>query len=225
MIKCIRGVLFDMDGLMFDTESLWQNFFLLAAGDLGLPADETTSEETRGMCISELADYYGKRFGVLAEEKIPKLFELVVQHKEEYFEHNNVVAKKGLTELLDYLYDKHIPCAVVTSSNRKDVEQFLLQAQVPNHFSKIVDSSMFQNGKPDPEMYLVGSEAIGLRPEECIVLEDTLSGLRAAKAAGCAPVMIPDLVWPGKEAMQLVQAVLPDLACVIGLLEGWKAQD
>ncbi len=213
----IHGVIFDMDGLMLDTEKLLARFWMQAAREAGFPM-----ELHHVLGIRSLAAVYAKPKlqGIFGEafdyEKIrARRRELTAKHLEAH----GIETKKGLHELLAYLKAQGIKIAVATATDRERTEIYLKQVGVYPYFDAFVCGDMVQKGKPDPEIYLTASKELGLDPTDCMALEDSPNGIRSAHDAGCLAVMIPDLSQPDTELMPYLTACVEDLGKVIDLLE------
>lgn len=212
----IKGVIFDMDGLMFDTEKLLTCFWIKAAEKYGY---EMKREHVLG--IRSLAAKF-------AEPKLKKIFGDDFDYRSiraerinlmnDYIEKNSVEKKKGLDELLDYLKGKY-RIAVATATDYYRTEMYLKKAEVFDFFDKIICGPMVENGKPEPDIYFMACKKLKLKPEECIALEDSPNGILSAFRAGCHPVMIPDLSEPDENTRKMLYAELKDLSEVIGILK------
>ncbi len=217
-MKQIQGVIFDMDGLMLDTEKLLIRFWMQAAQEAGFAM---TLEHVLGIrslsavyAEPRLKGIFGENFdyqGIRARRR-----ELTA----EYIAAHGIEKKPGLDELLEYLSRNHYRAAVATATARPQAEAYLKQVGVYQYFSAFVCGDMVTKGKPDPEIYQKSSAALGLAPEQCLALEDSPNGILSAHRAGCRPVMIPDLTQPDPELHQILYACVPSLADVIQILKG-----
>ena len=126
----------------------------------------------------------------------------------------------GLDALLAFLRAHGVAMAVASSTNRAQVEEYLETAGVRGFFGAVLGGDMIERSKPCPDIYLAAARALGVPPEECLVLEDSYNGVRAGAAAGCETVMIPDLAPATDEMRALAACVLPGLADVAGYLAG-----
>lgn len=213
----IRGVIFDMDGLMLDTEKLLARYWMQAAREAGFPM-----ELSHVLGIRSLAAVYAKPKlqGIFGEafdyESIrARRRELTAAH----IAACGIEKKAGLDALLTYLKQSGRKIAVATASDRERTDDYLQQAGIHACFDAFVCGDMVTKGKPDPEIYLTASRALGLAPEECMALEDSPNGIRSAHTAGCKAVMVPDLSEPEEELLPLLYACVTDLSKVIPLLE------
>ncbi len=218
----IRGVIFDMDGLMLDTEKLLARFWMQVAREAGFPME---LEHVLG--IRSLAAVYAKPKlqGIFGESFN---YEVIRARRREltaaHLASHGIETKAGLHELLSYLKESGRKIAVATATDRARTDDYLTQAGVHGYFDVFVCGDMVRKGKPDPEIYLTACRELGLAPEECMALEDSPNGIRSAHAAGCRAVMVPDLSAPDEELLPLLTACVPDLAQVIGLLNETEVQ-
>lgn len=215
--KKIKGVLFDMDGVVLDTEKLYTRFWQEAANSLGYPM---TREHALGMrSLSrevgerQLKTYLGE--DVDYKEVRDKRIEMM----NAFIEENGVEIKSGIHELLDFLKEKKIKTSIATSSPLDRTKKYLSQVGLVDKFDALVSGHMVEHGKPAPDIYLYAAENLGLKPEECMVLEDSPTGILAAFRAGCIPVMIPDQDEPDEEVQKMVYAVAENLLAVKDIIE------
>ena len=216
----VRGVLFDMDGLVLDTEKLYARFWMEASGALGFPM---TYEQALGMRAlnsefgeKQLQSYFGPSVHYLdvRTERVRRM--------DAFVEANGVEPKAGIRELLDFLRQQGIRTALASSSPMERIRRYLGSVGLLEGFDVICSGHDVENGKPHPDIFLLAARRLGLEPEACMVLEDSPSGLLAAQRAGCFPVMVPDLDQPGAQTLPLLYARADSLLDVIGLLEAMK---
>ena len=213
----IRGVLFDMDGLVMDTEKLYSRFWREACAHFGFTMSYEQSIAMRAL-NAQLAEATLKRFFGPEIEYLPtrnKRIELM----EAYIEENGVELKPGVVELLDYLQAQGIPAAITSASPIPRIQNYLSRHGLEVRFAALCSGRDVPRGKPEPDIYLHGAAALGLKAEECMALEDAPAGILSAYRAGCLPVMIPDLDQPGEETRTLLYAKADSLADVIPLLQ------
>lgn len=218
--KKVKGVLFDMDGIIIDTERLYTRFWMEAANSLGIPMK---LEHALGIRATNHAD---------AEAKLKTWFGPETSHKairdrriemmEAYIEENGVELKPGIYELMEYLKAHGIKTAIATSSPVDRVEKHLAGKNLYEKFDEIVTAYMVKKGKPEPDIYILAAEKLGLKPEECIALEDSPSGITSAYRAGCRTIMIPDQDEPTDEIRKMLFAKADRLDDVIGVIEELK---
>ena len=212
----VKGVLFDMDGVVLDTEKLYARFWQEAAQALGYPM---TYEQALGMRSlsgpagqAKLESYFGSGVSraVMRDKRVELMDAFVATH--------GVEAKPGIYELLDYLQEKGIPAAITTSSPRERVERYLKPLGLLDRFDKICTGYEVKQGKPAPDIYLYGADSLHLRPEECLAIEDSPAGIESACRAGCMAVLVPDLDGADEAMRKMLFAEAESLSDVIGLM-------
>ena len=216
----IRGVLFDMDGLVLDSEVLFTRFWREAANFLGYPMTVEQSYGMRSLGKALGQPYLESLFGpgidytTVRNKRIELMSAYVAEH--------GIAPKPGIYELLDYLEEAGIPAAIASSSPMDAIEKHLAAVNLKHRFQKLCSAHSIPNGKPAPDIYLLGAKELDLKPEECLALEDSPTGILSAYRAGCLPVMIPDLDQPSEETQANLFAKADSLADIIDLL---KAQN
>ena len=187
----VQGVIFDMDGLMFDSEPIWRQCWPPAFERAGLEMIPELPELVPGMSRLGTIDYVSELYGgdPRATEAVENYYTIAI---ERFFE-NGAPAKKGLIELLERLSELGIPRAVASSSARALVENNLRHAGLENAFDIIVSGDMGLASKPAPDIFLEAARQLGSDPAETLVLEDSENGIRAAVAGGFVPVFVPDI--------------------------------
>lgn len=213
----IKGVIFDMDGLMLDTEKLLARYWMQAAQEAGFPMELEHVLGIRSLAAvyakPKLQAIFGKSFDYEAIRARRRT--LTADHLQQY----GIPKKAGLDELLQYLKKHTYKIAVATATDRERTDKYLQQVDVADYFDVRICGDMVTKGKPDPEIYLTACQALNLPPEQCIALEDSPNGIRSAHAAGCQAVMVPDLSQPEEELLPMLYGCVPSLDKVITLLE------
>lgn len=210
-------VIFDMDGLMFDTERVFVKAWDYAGEKIGVGKAGYMVYKTLGMNIKASYNVWKTEFGDRYQEE--ELRKYTKEFLQKYYAENKVPVKKGLYVLLDYLKKSGVKMAVASSSPRWEVEKHLNDAGIYDYFVGIVCGDMIQNSKPDPEIYLKACELLERKPSECLALEDSKNGLLSAHQAGCKPIMVPDLWQPDEETEKILYAKFEDLEMVKDFLE------
>ena len=162
---------------------------------------------------AKLKSYFGE--GISYTEVREKRIELM----DAFVEKEGVTTKPGIWELLAFLQEKQIRTAIATSSPIGRTKKYLSSVHLENEFDAIVSGYMVEHGKPEPDIYVYAARQLGLKPENCIVLEDSPAGILAAYRAGCMPVMIPDLDEPDEETRKLLFAQAESLVQFREVLE------
>ena len=237
----IKAVLFDMDGLMFDTERIGRECLLKAGHILSMKClvpekgslsqereaeadakeeieDELAAcyEELCGLNAKDTLEYMGSRWGYAWAQECLALTDALM---EDYLKLKGIPAKKGLRRLLAALQKRGISAAIVSASSMDQIRENLEKNEIHHEFACIVCGDMVRHSKPDPEGYLLAIRRLDLSPEQCIVLEDSRNGLIAGARAGCRTVLVPDMWVPEEgEAAEFITWIGEDLEDVIALL-------
>lgn len=203
------NIIFDMDGLMFDTERVFIKAWDYAGEKIGIGKAGFMVYKTLGMNIADSYNVWKEEFGDRYHQE--ELRKYTKEFLKKYYDENTVPVKPGLYCLLDFLKSKQCKMAVATSSPRWEVENHLKDAGVEDYFLGIVCGDMIEHSKPAPDIYLRACEMIGAEPKECYALEDSKNGLISAYRAGCKPIMVPDLWQPDEEILGVIAAKYDDL--------------
>ena len=213
----IRGVLFDMDGVILDSEVLYTRFWREAAEQMGFPMTMEIALGLRSLSHDRGQKYLEQFFG--PEVNYTAMRQLRIRLMDAWVEVHGVEPKPGAGELLDWLRERKLPCAITTSSPTERVKAHLTPLGLYDKFDAICSVAQVAHGKPEPDIYLFGAETLGLRPEECLAVEDSPTGLLSAWRAGCRAVMVPDRDQPDKETLDRCFALADSLTDLKGLLE------
>lgn len=213
----MNAVIFDMDGLMFDTERLCMRAWDYAGEKMGVGKAGHMVMKTLGMKHTRAMEIWREEFGEAFDE--PALDKYTKEFVTDFYAHNKVPVKKGLYSLLKYLKSAGFKIAVASSTTRDGVLRNLRSAEIESYFDVIISGDMVKNSKPAPDIYLKACEALGEAPENCYALEDSRSGTHSAARAGCKTVMVPDLWQPDEETVALLFKKCEDLYEVEELLK------
>jgi HAD superfamily hydrolase (TIGR01509 family) len=191
MYEDIKAVIFDVDGTLIDSMWIWRQVDIEFLGKRGIPLPESLQAEIEGMSYSETAIYFKARFDLPDSlEEIKEEWRLMA---EDYYKFH-IKLKSGAKEFLKLLYDKDYPIGIATSNSRELVDNMLENHDIRQYFSIIRTSCEVDKGKPHPDVYLKVAEDMGLEPRHCLVFEDTVSGVMAAKSAGMKVFAMADEV-------------------------------
>ena len=213
----VKAVIFDMDGLLLDTEKLLVRFWVQAANEAGFPMKREHALAIRSLhrkfAIPYLQGLFGEEFDYV------KIRSRRMELMNGYLSENPLELKRGAKGLLAFLNGNGIPAAVATATDLERTRAYLTRAGIFGCFDKIVCATMVEEGKPKPDIYIYAARELGLEPRECMALEDSPNGVRSAASAGCITVMVPDLTPPDEELSGLAYAGAESLEDVIGLIE------
>jgi len=191
-----HAVIFDMDGLMFDTEDL----FFKVADQFMMDNGGRFTDEMMANMIGRRAEEAGKVFHSLGGLRHRSVEEIMTDVKTRFYERmlSDSNTMPGLVDLLEHLNKLAIPKAVATSSGRNHAEKLIGHHGLLPEFQFLVTSEDVTQGKPNPEIYLKAAARLGVSPEKTLVLEDSVAGLNAAKSAGAFAVGVPHRFSPAE---------------------------
>jgi HAD superfamily hydrolase (TIGR01509 family) len=216
MLSQVDAVIFDMDGLMLDTEHLYKSAWQKAASLLGYTLDDsfyfTLVGRTNDAGEAALAERFAPDFPVAAfRESWEELWRAEVEAE-------GIPRKAGLTELLEFLSERKIAIAVATSSDRQYAHFSLKAAGLDlGRFAQLVTGEQVAKGKPAPDIYIEAAHRLDVCPARCLALEDSDAGVFSASAAGMIAIMVPDLKPPSPAASQAAYRVVASLREVVSL--------
>jgi HAD superfamily hydrolase (TIGR01509 family) len=212
------AVIFDMDGLMLDTEPLAARAWGDAAAALGVEFDAALALAMVGRNFADCAAMVRTHYG--AEYPVDALLGSWHAAYDEIVEREGLVLKPGVLELLDWLERQAIPRAVATSTRRERARTKLARTTLLPRFHDLVGGDEVAHGKPAPDIYVEAALRLRVGVAGCLVLEDSEPGVRAALAARMVPIMVPDLHAPSAELLARELIVLPTLHHVLRHLTG-----
>ena len=186
----IDSVIFDMDGLMFDTERVWATLWEPALATLGLSYKEGLDVAARGTAGNTMRAVLRRFYGENCDTDA--IIEALHAQAEKAFQ-APPPKKPGLDEILTWLDAQHIPMAVASSSPMTIIEGHLDHWQLGHYFKAVISGEHLARSKPAPDIFLLAAEKLGTAPAETLVLEDSYNGVRAGAAGGFVTVMVPDL--------------------------------
>ena len=203
----LKGAIFDMDGLLLDTERLYAESWGEAAKAFGQePAEgfaKAVCGTNGGKMLEVIHSYYpavdAKAFMEFCIHRVEELLKVEIPEK------------PGMREILKFFQENNVRMAVASSTKLATIEDNLQRLGVISMFSAVVSGQQVAKGKPAPDIFLLAAKQIGCKAEECYVFEDSANGIRAGRAAGCCTIMIPDLTLPDEELKGLATGIYGSL--------------
>lgn len=211
----IRAVIFDMDGLLVDSEGVGLDVMRQCGRMQGYDLPLPMIRSTLGSAMAPSCALYERHFPGIDTRR---LFADFVRRMHLLAEEGKVPLKKGALSLLDDLKARGIPCAVASSSGPDTIRLYLEKAGVYDAFSVIVAANASRPSKPAPDIFLEAAEKLGVPPQHCLVLEDSVNGVKAGRAAGMQVAMVPDQIPFSESLRPYCDHVLADLTAVTPLL-------
>ena len=215
----IEGVIFDMDGLMFDTERIWGTLWEPALATLGLSYKEGLDAAARGTAGDSMRAVLRRFYG--PDCPADAIIDALHQQAEKAFA-APPPKKPGLDALLAWLESQHIPMVVASSSRMASILHHLNGWDMTHYFKAVISGEQFTSSKPDPEIFYKAAEALGTVPAHTLVLEDSYNGVRAGASGRFVTVMVPDLAPADDEMRRLYTAECPDLDAVRAALQAGR---
>ena len=213
----VSGIIFDMDGVLIDSERQSNEGWLWAAGQLGVDMPMWLIDSFKGapaeLCCKFFDDYYK---GVIDYWEAK---ELRTQHVYKIREKEGIPVKKGVKDIFEYIRNNGLKCAVATSTRRESAEKTLHEIGVWDYLDAVVYGDEVEHGKPEPDIFLRAAKAIGVNPSEAVVVEDSINGIKAGYAADMRVAHIPDTIAIDDDIRKLTYMVCADLNGLIDVVE------
>ena len=213
----IEGVVFDVDGVLFDTERLTQQTWLAVSREMGWPqVGEAYLEfvgQNRADIFQKMEDLFGAEF--------PKdaFMAACSARSQARMETEGVPMKPGVGEVLELLRSRGVPTALATSTGRPRTKRRMEMTGLGPYFSAIITGDQVEHSKPDPEIYRAACQRLGVSPAKAVAVEDSPNGIRSALSAGMTAVMIPDLIPSFPELDSLIWKKFDDLSSLLHYLQ------
>ena len=213
----VSGIIFDMDGILIDSERQSNEGWLWAAGQLGVDMPMWLIDSFKGapaeLCCKFFDDYYK---GVIDYWEAK---ELRTQHVYKIRETEGIPVKNGVKDIFEYIRNNGLKCAVATSTRSESAEKTLHEIGVWDYLDAVVYGDEVEHGKPEPDIFLRAAKAIGVNPSEAVVVEDSINGIKAGYAADMRVVHIPDTIAIDDDIRKLTYMVCADLNGLIDVVE------
>lgn len=208
----IKAVIFDMDGLLIDSEPLWWQAEIEVFGEVSIALDTTCCQKTTGFKVDEIVEYWYQRFPwseltkkQVQERLVKRVIELIHQKGE---------PKKGVPYILRFLKEKDVSIVLASSSLYAIIDAVLDRLQLRDAFQVVYSAQEEQYGKPHPGVYLTTAQKMGVSPQRCLALEDSLNGVLAAKSASMKCIAIPEQFPSYNPKLIIADLILKSLADV-----------
>ena len=209
----MRAVVFDMDGILFDTERLCRDSWVAVAEKKGLPGMEEVFAQCIGLNANDskriVMRAYGEDFDYQAFRE-----EAYVWYWD-YVEKNGLPVMPGAERLLGWLKERGWIVGLASSTRRSSVLRNLELSGFSDYFKTVITGDMVEHSKPMPDIYLIACQELGVRPEETYAIEDSPNGIRSAHAAGLKALMVPDMLKPDEEMRRLSFQIMENLDQVL----------
>ncbi|NME83441.1 HAD family phosphatase [Clostridium sp. SM-530-WT-3G] len=216
-MKSIKGIIFDMDGILIDTERISFNSYKKVFEDYDYEINEEFYLKLIGHNVKSIKEImineYGKDF------PFDEIYEHKVKLSIDTIKRDGLIVKKGVQELVDYLKKNNYKIAVATSTGRERAHSHLNEIGILGKIDYVICGDQVANSKPDPEIFLKAAKGIDLSEEECIVIEDSEAGIRAAHNAGIKSINVPDMIRPNDVIKQLSYKICNNLLEVKSMFE------
>lgn len=213
----MKAVVFDMDGVLFDTEVMCMKSWMAVAERNHLPHMEEVFPKCIGLNSNDsrriVMEAYGEDFDY------PRFREEAAQWQREYLEKNGLPVKPGMEEILAWLKTSGYAVGLASSTRSSSVFSHLEQAGIRDCFSVVITGDMVEHSKPRPDIYLLACRELGVKPEEAYAIEDSPNGIRSAHAAGMRVIMAPDMIPPDEETKRLSTVIVKDLREALAYLK------
>ncbi|NVD07729.1 HAD family phosphatase [Vibrio sp. JPW-9-11-11] len=210
-----QAAIFDMDGLLLDTERLCMHVFKQACQTVNVPFYEDIYLSIIGRNSAGIEPIFRRAYG----ENYERLHQEWRTQYDSVVKHQAIPVKEGVVALLEWLNAKQIPVAVATSTHREVAQVKLELANLSQYFTNLTCGCEVSHGKPHPEIYLLAASRLGVDPQQCIAFEDSNNGVRSAVAANMTTFQVPDLVEPSDEVKALGHHIVPSLNHALSYLK------
>lgn len=214
----ITTFIFDLDGLLIDSEIVYFHVVEALMEKYGKKITlRDYVQDNSGRVLMENAEIYARKYDLPLSAR--EVADYITQKEGEYRRNPGIPLKKGAAHLLQYLKEHGHHVSLATSSTEDRAVYILEKNHVMQYFDDETYGSEVKRGKPDPEVFLTAAGKAGADPSECLVLEDSENGIKAAKSAGMRVICVPDMKKPSSNYIEMADAVVTDLDDVITLLE------
>jgi len=218
--RSLHAAIFDMDGLMFDTERLSSRCWHQIGRELGLNITEELLSQARGLTGPEYRSFFERSLGESLDYDTANARKRALYWS--YIAEEGLQLKPGLIALLNFLKNEGICIGMATATRQGIADRYLDLTGVRPYFDFFVFGDQVASGKPNPEIFLLAAKQVGAAPEICMVLEDSINGVKAGISGGFHTIMIPDLTQPTPEIAARLSAKCESLEQIISYLEAHR---
>ena len=206
----IQAIIFDMDGLLIDSEPLWEEAELEVFNQVGVPLTSEMTKQTMGLRVDEVVQHWFDLYpwkDISHKEIEAKIVEKVIALIKE-----KGTAKEGVNEMIRFFKDKNMPMAIASSSSMDIIETVVKKLHIKNNLDVIYSAEHEQYGKPHPGVYITAAQKLGIASEKCLAFEDSPNGVLAAKAAKMKCVAVPDQKMKNDRRFGIADIILDSLS-------------
>ena len=214
----LDAVVFDMDGVIFDSERLGLRSWQAVADRHGLGDISETAKKCIGRNTADTMKIFDEAYG--DRVNVEELYEEAKVLMRDIIAKEGLPLKEGARELLGFLKEQGIKVGLASSTKQAVVKEELTAAGLIGYFSVIVGGDMIERSKPEPDIYLLACERLGAEPGKCVCIEDSFNGVISAHRAGLGVIMVPDMLMPTDEILSLVDVYKKSLSDVLDYLKG-----
>ena len=208
----MKAVIFDMDGVIFDSEKAYIECWKPLEKEFKIPDLKATMYECIGVNSSITRKIFLEKYG--EDFPLEKYQQMASDSMKKLVDSGELPKKKGVDELLVFLKEHNVPMAVASSTKTETVKRELKMAGVIDYYDVIIGGDMVLKSKPEPDIFIEAASQLGIEPKDCVVIEDSHNGIRAAFAAGMTAVMVPDLLAPNDEMREKADYIFESLVDV-----------
>ena len=213
----IEAFVFDMDGLLLDSESVYEKAWRVAADEMNLHDIDSIHQKCLGLSKEDVYALMQKKYG--PDVDCEYFWKRTSDWSMDYMNENGVPEKEGARELLDFLKSEKIPAALATSSEKSFAGKLLVRTGLIDFFDSVIYGNEVVKAKPDPEIYVSSCRKMSIAPEKCVALEDSPNGVRSAVAGGLKCVMIPDRIGADEEMKRIAWKICGSLKSLKEIME------
>lgn len=217
MNGAIKAVIFDMDGILIDSEPLWRKAMIKEFRAIGIPFTETDCRKTTGLRIKEVIEYWFLHYKI-RHLKVKNIENKIIQRLIELIRKNGK-AILGVIKLIHFLKKSNLKIGLATSSSSQLMEEVLVKLKLSNQFDVAISAENMKYGKPHPNVFLTCAKKLKINPKNCLVIEDSINGLISAKAAFMIAIAVPETNYFYNKKYAIADYKLRDMNEVLALLK------